>query len=213
MKKILTILLCLVISASLFAAEDVRSMGMGGQHVTDYSDIYTIQKNPAGLGFADKHNLWLNLQLGASGPLMDFYELTMSNGYFNSPLKDTICYFDLFYRTNPKDGGYAIFCGLESIVNYINELHFTKEDIEYLRSKNTFTEEFLEYLLNFKFKGDIYAFKEGSIIFPNEPILTIKATTIEAQIIAMFLIDAEIICQPIANSDIPVVKLSSKSVV
>lgn len=75
MKKILTILLCLVISASLFAAEDVRSMGMGGQHVTDYSDIYTIQKNPAGLGFADKHNLWLNLQLGASGPLKDFYEL------------------------------------------------------------------------------------------------------------------------------------------
>ena len=120
--------------------------------------------------------------------LMDFYELTMSNGYFNSPLKDTICYFDLFYRTNPKDGGYAIFCGLESIVNYINELHFTKEDIEYLRSKNTFTEEFLEYLLNFKFKGDIYAFKEGSIIFPNEPILTIKATTIEAQIIETYLL-------------------------
>lgn len=120
--------------------------------------------------------------------LMDFYELTMSNGYFNSPLKDTICYFDLFYRVNPKGGGYAIFCGLESIVKYINELHFTKEDIDFLRSKNTFNEEFLEYLKNFKFSGDIYSFKEGSIIFPNEPILTIKATTIEAQIIETYLL-------------------------
>ena len=120
--------------------------------------------------------------------LMDFYELTMSNGYFNSPLKDTICYFDLFYRVNPKGGGYAIFCGLESIVEYINELHFTKEDIDFLRSKNTFNEEFLEYLQNFKFSGDIYSFKEGSIIFPNEPILTIKATTIEAQIIETYLL-------------------------
>ena len=120
--------------------------------------------------------------------LMDFYELTMSNGYYNSPLKDTICYFDLFYRVNPKGGGYAIYCGLESIVKYINELHFTKEDIEFLRSKNTFTEEFLNYLQNFKFTGDIYSFKEGSIIFPNEPILTIKATTIEAQIIETYLL-------------------------
>ena len=120
--------------------------------------------------------------------LMDFYELTMSNGYFNSPLKDTVCYFDLFYRVNPKGGGYAIFCGLESIVKYINELHFTKEDIDFLRSKNTFSEEFLEYLKNFKFTGDIYSFKEGSIIFPNEPILTIKATTIEAQIIETYLL-------------------------
>ena len=120
--------------------------------------------------------------------LMDFYELTMYNGYFNSPLKDTVCYFDLFYRVNPKGGGYAIFCGLESIVKYINELHFTKEDIDFLRSKNTFSEEFLEYLKNFKFTGDIYSFKEGSIIFPNEPILTIKATTIEAQIIETYLL-------------------------
>ena len=120
--------------------------------------------------------------------LMDFYELTMSNGYFNSPLKDTVCYFDLFYRVNPKGGGYAIFCGLESIVKYINELHFTKEDVDFLRSKNSFSEEFLEYLQNFKFTGDIYSFKEGSIIFPNEPILTIKATTIEAQIIETYLL-------------------------
>ena len=72
--------------------------------------------------------------------LMDFYEFTMANGYYNSPLRDTICYFDLFYRVNPKDGGYAIFCGLESIVEYINQLHFSKEDVEFLRSKNTFSE-------------------------------------------------------------------------
>ncbi len=120
--------------------------------------------------------------------LMDFYELTMANGYYNTPLKDAICYFDLFYRTNPNNGGYAIFCGLESIVEYINQLHFTKEDVEFLRSKNTFSEEFLDYLLNFKFTGDIYGFKEGSIIFPNEPIITVKATTLEAQLIETYLL-------------------------
>ena len=120
--------------------------------------------------------------------LMDFYELTMANGYYHTPLKDAVCYFDLFYRTNPNDGGYAIFCGLESIVEYINQLHFTKEDVEFLRSKNTFSEEFLDYLLNFKFTGDIYGFKEGSIIFPNEPIITVKATTLEAQLIETYLL-------------------------
>lgn len=120
--------------------------------------------------------------------LMDFYELTMANGYYNTPFKDTICYFDLFYRSNPNNGGYAIFCGLESIVEYINQLKFTKEDIDFLRSKNIFSNEFLEYLRNFKFTGDIYAFKEGSIIFPNEPIVTVRAKAIEAQIVETYLL-------------------------
>ncbi len=120
--------------------------------------------------------------------IMDFYELTMANGYFNSKYKDKIVYFDIFYRKNPYGGGYAVFCGLDSIVKYINELEFTENDIEYLRSKKCFSEEFLEYLKNFKFTGDIYSFKEGSIIFPNEPIVTIKANAIEAQIIETYLL-------------------------
>jgi len=113
MKKILTILLCLVISASLFAAEDVRSMGMGGQHVTDYSDIYTIQKNPAGLGFADKHNLWLNLQLGASGPLKDFYELgtdlieNMPEDTENDDNYDDDYYYDDSYNSGSYGDSYS----------------------------------------------------------------------------------------------------------
>lgn len=120
--------------------------------------------------------------------LMDFYELTMANGYYQGQYKETICYFDLFYRKNPNNGGYAIFCGLESIVKYIEELKFTDEDIMYLRSKNCFSEEFLTYLKNFKFTGDIYSFKEGSIIFPNEPIITVRAKAIEAQIIETYLL-------------------------
>lgn len=120
--------------------------------------------------------------------LMDYYELTMANGYFNSPYRDTICYFDLFYRQNPNDGGYAIFCGLETIVEYINNLKFTEEDINYLRSKKDFSEEFLAYLRDFKFTGDIYSFREGNIIFPNEPIITVRAKAIEAQIIETYLL-------------------------
>ena len=120
--------------------------------------------------------------------LCDFYELTMSNGYFKNGMKDQVCYFDLFYRSVPDDGGFAIACGLEDVVNYINNLKFTDEDIEYLRSKKLFTEKFLEYLKNFKFTGDIYAVKEGSVIFPNEPIMVVKAKTIEAQLIETYLL-------------------------
>ena len=120
--------------------------------------------------------------------IMDFYELTMANGYFDTKYKDTIVYFDIFYRKNPYSGGYAVFCGLDSIVKYINELEFTDNDIKYLESKNCFTKEFLEYLRTFKFSGDIYSFKEGSIIFPNEPVVTIKANAIEAQIIETYLL-------------------------
>ena len=120
--------------------------------------------------------------------LFDFYEMTMANGYFNSRYKDAICYFDVFYRSVPDKGGYAICCGLESIIDYILNLKFTKEDIEYLRSRNCFCEEFLTYLENFKFTGDIWAVEEGTIIFPNEPVITVRANIIEAQLIETYLL-------------------------
>lgn len=120
--------------------------------------------------------------------LCDFYELTMSNGYFNSNMKDQICYFDVFFRDVPDDGGFAIACGLESIVNYINNLKFNEDDIEYLRKKNLFSNEFLDYLRNFKFSGDIYAVREGSVIFPREPIMIVRAKAIEAQLIETYLL-------------------------
>ncbi len=120
--------------------------------------------------------------------LMDFYELTMSNGYFKNNLKDTIVYFDMFYRKNPDGGGFAIAAGLEQIVDYITNLKFTKENIDFLRTKNIFSEEFLEYLLNFKFTGSIYAIPEGTPVFPNEPILTVKAKAIEAQLLETMIL-------------------------
>ena len=120
--------------------------------------------------------------------LFDFYEMTMANGYFNSKYKDTIVYFDLFYRSVPDKGGYAICCGLDSIIDYINNLKFTSEDIEYLRKRNCFSEEFLNYLKDFKFTGDIWAAPEGTIIFPNEPVVTVRANIIEAQLIETYLL-------------------------
>ena len=120
--------------------------------------------------------------------LFDFYEMTMANGYFNSKYKDTIVYFDVFYRSVPDKGGYAICCGLESIIDYILNLKFTESDIEYLRGRNCFSEDFLEYLRDFKFNGDIWAAPEGSIIFPNEPAITVRANIIEAQIIETYLL-------------------------
>ncbi len=120
--------------------------------------------------------------------LTDFYELTMANGYFQTDYKEKICYFDVFFRKVPDAGGYAIFCGLSTIIEYIKNLKFNKEDIDYLRSKNMFCEEFLNYLTNFKFTGDIYAVQEGSVIFPKEPLMTIKANTIEAQLIETYIL-------------------------
>lgn len=115
--------------------------------------------------------------------VMDLYELTMANGYFNDGDKETRVAFDVFYRRNPDKGGFAIFAGLEQIVEYIENLHFTKEDIEYLRSLNTFTEDFLQYMENFRFGGDIYAFREGTVMYPGEPIVTIVAPLIDAQLV------------------------------
>lgn len=98
--------------------------------------------------------------------MMDLYELTMANGYFNDQDKDVKVAFDVFYRRNPDDGGFAIFAGLEQIVEYIENLHFGEEDIAYLQSLHIFTEDFLNYLKDFEFKGDVYAFKEGTVMYP-----------------------------------------------
>ena len=121
--------------------------------------------------------------------LCDFYELSMANGYFQTPLKDRITYFDVFFRTIPDEGGFAITAGLEQVVNYIQNLTFTDEDIEYLRSKGGFVEEFLDYLKNFKFTGDIWAIPEGTTVFPREPILTVRAPAIQAQFIETYIAD------------------------
>ena len=120
--------------------------------------------------------------------MTDFYELTMANGYFEAGKKDEICYFDVFYRTIPDQAGYAICAGLEQVIDYIKDLHFDEEDIEFLRSKNYFSEGFLEYLSDFKFKGDIYAMPEGTPIFPNEPFMIVRGNAIEAQFIETFVL-------------------------
>ena len=120
--------------------------------------------------------------------LCDFYELTMGNGYFKYGYKDRITYFDVFFRNVPDNGGFAIAAGLEQVINYIENLHFSKADIDYLRGRNMFSEEFLKYLENFKFTGDIYAVPEGTPVFPKEPLLTVRAPAIQAQLIETFLL-------------------------
>lgn len=115
--------------------------------------------------------------------LMDLYEMTMAHGYFTKQNNTDRVAFDVFYRRNPDKGGFAIFCGLEQIVEYITHLHFDEDDIDYFKSLNLFSDEFLEYLQDFRFTGDVYAFKEGSIIYPNEPVMTIVAPLIDAQIV------------------------------
>ena len=124
--------------------------------------------------FRDKRNLSL---------VMDFYELTMSQCYFNSEHRNRIVTFDMFYRRNPDQGGYALFAGLEELIGYIQNLHFVDEDIEYLRSLNKFSEEFLDYLRHFIFTGDIWAIKEGTPVFPYEPLIRVRAKMIDAQLI------------------------------
>lgn len=120
--------------------------------------------------------------------LCDFYELTMGNGYLKNGFYKKTAYFDVFFRSVPDGGGFAIAAGLEQIIAYIKQLHFTEEDIAYLRSKNLFDEEFLSYLKDFQFTGDIYAVPEGTPVFPHEPILTLKAPAIEAQLIETYLL-------------------------
>lgn len=114
--------------------------------------------------------------------LTDLYELTMMQGYFKNQKNETVI-FDAFYRTNPCGNGYSIAAGLEQVIDYIKDLHFASEDIEYLRSLSIFDEDFLEYLSGFKFTGDIYAVEEGTVIFPREPIIKVIAPIMEAQLI------------------------------
>ncbi len=120
--------------------------------------------------------------------LFDYYELTMGQGYFKNDFKDKIAYFDVFFRKNPDNGGFAIAAGLEQVVEYINNLHFTEEDIAYLRGRGCFAEDFLEYLRNFRFTGDIWAVPEGTVVFPGEPLITVRAPAIEAQFIETFIL-------------------------
>ena len=120
--------------------------------------------------------------------LCDFYELTMGAGYFANGYTDRITYFDLFFRRCPDGGGFAIAAGLEQIVQYIHKLHFDTEDIAYLRERKCFSEDFLNYLANFKFTGDIWAVPEGTPIFPREPIITVRAPAIQAQLVETYLL-------------------------
>ena len=119
----------------------------------------------------------LNLTL-----LTDLYEMTMMQGYFKTGNRD-VAVFDAFYRNNPCDGGYAVCAGLDQMIDYIKNLHFDEEDISYLRSLSIFDEDFLTYLSNFKFSGDIYAIPEGTLIFPREPLVKVVAPIMEAQLI------------------------------
>ena len=115
--------------------------------------------------------------------LTDLYELTMMQGYFKNESQNETVIFDMFYRTNPLESGYAICAGVEQLIKYIQELHFAEQDIDYLRSLGIFDEDFLEYLSNFKFSGSIYAIPEGTIIFPREPIVKVIAPIMEAQLV------------------------------
>ena len=118
----------------------------------------------------------------------DFYEYTMSNGYLNKKMENQIAYFDVFFRKVPDEGGYAIIAGLEQIINYIKNLSFDEEDINYLRKQNKFSEEFLNYLENFRFTGDVWAIPEGTVVFPNEPLITVRAPIIQAQLLETMLL-------------------------
>lgn len=115
--------------------------------------------------------------------LTDFYELTMANGYFEYGLKDKQAYFDMFFRRIPDGGGFAVMAGVEQLIEYLKNLRFEDEDIKFLRSKNIFSDEFLQYLKNFNFTCDVWAIPEGTPIFPNEPIVTVRGPVIEAQFI------------------------------
>jgi nicotinate phosphoribosyltransferase len=120
--------------------------------------------------------------------LVDFYELTMGNGYLRDGLKDKIAYFDMFFRRVPDGGGYCIMAGVEQLIEYLSNLKFTKEDIDYLKSKQIFAEEFLDYLENFEFCCDVWAVPEGNPVFPNEPLVTVRGPVIQAQFIETMIL-------------------------
>lgn len=120
--------------------------------------------------------------------LTDLYQLTMLNGYFEKNIHEDVVVFDMFFRKNACNSGYTIVCGIEQFVEYINNIHFSEEDLKYLKSLNLFSDNFLTFLKDFKFTGDIYAVEEGTIMFPNEPILTVKAPLYQAQLIETALL-------------------------
>lgn len=120
--------------------------------------------------------------------LTDFYEITMANGYLKTGLANNIAYFDMFFRRVPDQGGFAILAGIEQVVEYLDNLEFTDEDIEYLRGKGIFCEEFLEYLKNFKFECDVWAVPEGTPIFPHEPLITVRGPVIQAQFVETMIL-------------------------
>ena len=115
--------------------------------------------------------------------LTDLYELTMMQGYFKNEGQNETVIFDMFFRTNPQESGYAICAGLEQVIEYVKNLHFSDEDIEYLATLGIFEQDFLDYLKEFKFTGDIYAIPEGSVIFPREPIVKVIAPIMQAQLV------------------------------
>lgn len=120
--------------------------------------------------------------------LTDFYELAMANGYLKKGMENDIAYFDMFFRQIPDNGGFAIMAGLEQVIEYIEHLEFTDEDIEYLRSKHGFDERFLEYLRNFKFECDVWAIPEGTVVFPHEPLLTVRGPVMQAQFLESMIL-------------------------
>ncbi len=128
-----------------------------------------------------ERNQPLNLSM-----LFDFYEMTMANGYFRQGMQDRITYFDVFFRRVPDGGGFAIAAGLEQLAEYIQDLHFDEDDIAYLRSKNLFQEDFLDYLRRFQFTGDVWAVPEGTPVFPGEPLVTVRAPASQAQLIETY---------------------------
>ena len=115
--------------------------------------------------------------------MMDLYEMTMTNGYYKEKRYEEYVTFDVFYRKNPDGAGFAIFAGLDQVLDYLENMHFEKEDIEYLRSLKIYDEKFLTWLADYHFRGNVYAMKEGTIMYPNEPILTINAPLIDAQLV------------------------------
>ena len=115
--------------------------------------------------------------------LMDFYELTMSNGLYVNGMKDVVAVFDMYFRRVPDDGGFAIFAGLEQLIHYLENLSFTERDIEFLRSKKVFDEGFLKYLADFRFECDVWSMEEGTPVFPNEPIVTVKGPVVQAMLV------------------------------
>ena len=120
--------------------------------------------------------------------LTDFYEITMAGGYFEADMADDIAYFDMFFRRIPDGGGFVIMAGIEQVVNYLEELEFTDEDIDFLRRKGIFDEKFLDYLRNFQFACDVWGIPEGTPVFPGEPLITVRGPVIQAQFVETMIL-------------------------